>query len=221
MATSEGDLSHSPFPSPEVRSQELHPRTLVERARMNVGWLDSSLSIMEQGVREFDTLLLRFKYYSFYDLNFKYDAVRINLIYEQAKWQILNEGIDCTEEEMMLFGALQVCTYVLSSAKFSLKDCDLFKRNMHLRVHTRSDAVSHHFQDSVQPIIHLPFQLQVGLQSNVAQPHDLFDEDDDVDAALTDLQISLEGAAINGRDRHQVPHLADSLRYFRPRRYIK
>lgn len=111
MATSEGDLSHSPFPSPEVRSQELHPRTLVERARMNVGWLDSSLSIMEQGVREFDTLLLRFKYYSFYDLNFKYDAVRINLIFEQAKWQILNEGIDCTEEEMMLFGALQVCTY--------------------------------------------------------------------------------------------------------------
>ena len=108
MTTSEGDLSHSPFPSPEVRSQELHPRTLVERARMNVGWLDSSLSIMEQGVREFDTLLLRFKYYSFYDLNFKYDAVRINLIYEQAKWQILNEGIDCTEEEMMLFGALQV-----------------------------------------------------------------------------------------------------------------
>ena len=75
---------------------------------MNVGWLDSSLSIMEQGVGEFDTLLLRFKYYSFYDLNFKYDAVRINLIYEQAKWQILNEGIDCTEEEMMLFGALQV-----------------------------------------------------------------------------------------------------------------
>ena len=35
------------------------PKTLVERARMNVGWLDSSLSIMEQGVAEFDTLLLR------------------------------------------------------------------------------------------------------------------------------------------------------------------
>ena len=60
--------------------------------------------------------------------------------------------------------------------------------------------------------------MQVGLQSNVAQPHEMFDEDDDVDAALTDLQISLEGAAINGRDRQQVPHLADSLRYFRPRR---
>ncbi len=135
---------------------------------MNVGWLDSSLSIMEQGVREFDVLLLRFKYYSFYDLNFKHDAVRINLIYEQAKWQLLNEGIDCTEEEMMLFAALQ---------------------------------------------------LQVGLQNNVPQPHELYDEDDDVDAALTDLQVSLEGTAINGQNRTQVPHLADSLRYFRPRRF--
>ena len=56
----------------------------------------------------------------------------------------------------------------------------------------------------------------------MAQPHDLFDEDDDVDAALTDLQISLEGAtsAANGRSHHQVPHLADSLRYFRPRRCV-
>ena len=63
---------------------------------------------MEQGIREFDTLCLRFKYYSFYDLNAKYDAVRINMIFEQAKWQILNEQIDCTEEEMLLFAALQV-----------------------------------------------------------------------------------------------------------------
>ena len=80
-----------------------------------------------QGVREFDTLCLRFKYYSFYDINTKYDANRINQIYEQARWdmvslekrqffnfanfqrwQILNEEIDCTEEEMMLFAALQL-----------------------------------------------------------------------------------------------------------------
>ena len=63
---------------------------------------------MEQGIRDFDTLLLRFKFYTFYDLNPKSDPVRINLIYEQAKWQILNGVIDCTEEEMMLFAALQV-----------------------------------------------------------------------------------------------------------------
>lgn len=71
-------------------------------------WLDSSLSIMEQGVREFDTLCIRYKYFNFYDLNTKFDANRINQIYEQARWQILNEEIDCTEEEMMLFAALQL-----------------------------------------------------------------------------------------------------------------
>lgn len=63
---------------------------------------------MEQGVREFDTLCLRFKFYSFYDLNPAVDAVRINQIYEQAKWQLLNEEVDCTEEESLMFAALQV-----------------------------------------------------------------------------------------------------------------
>lgn len=73
-----------------------------------IRWLDSSLSIMEQGVQEYDTLCLRFKFSCFYDLNPKYDAVRINQIYEQAKWQLLNEEIDCTDEEMLMFAALQV-----------------------------------------------------------------------------------------------------------------
>ena len=63
---------------------------------------------MEQGVREFDTLCIRYKYFNFYDLNTKFDSNRINQIYEQARWQILNEEIDCTEEEMMLFAALQL-----------------------------------------------------------------------------------------------------------------
>ena len=44
-------LVHSPPAGPEVRSLQLRPRSLVERARMNVGWLDSSLSIMEQGIQ--------------------------------------------------------------------------------------------------------------------------------------------------------------------------
>ncbi len=33
------------------------------------------------------------------------------------------------------------------------------------------------------------FQLQVGLQANVPQPQDIYDEDDDVDTALNDLQV--------------------------------
>ena len=41
----------------------------------------------------------------------QYDAVRINQIYEQARWAILLEEIDCTEEEMLIFAALQASTW--------------------------------------------------------------------------------------------------------------
>lgn len=101
-------LACSPPATPEAKTTLLKPKSLEQRARMNVGWLDSSLSIMEQGVREFDTVHLRYKYYNFYDLSPKFDSNRINQIYEQARWQLLNEEIDCTEEEMMLFAALQL-----------------------------------------------------------------------------------------------------------------
>ena len=52
--------------------------------------LGRSLIKFIQGVREFDTLCLRFKYYSFYDINTKYDANRINQIYEQARWEMIS-----------------------------------------------------------------------------------------------------------------------------------
>lgn len=45
---------------------------------------------------------------SFYDLSPKYDPVRINQIYEQAKWSLISEEIECTDEEMIMFAALQV-----------------------------------------------------------------------------------------------------------------
>ena len=44
---------------------------------------------------------------------FQYDMVRINQVYEQAKWALISEEIDCTEEEMMMFAALQVKLLVL------------------------------------------------------------------------------------------------------------
>lgn len=68
---------------------------------------------MEQGVQEFDILRLRFKFYCFYDLNPKLDSVRINQIYEQAKWQLLNDELDCTEEEALMFAALQVLYFII------------------------------------------------------------------------------------------------------------
>ncbi|KAK0090789.1 hypothetical protein PV325_003809 [Microctonus aethiopoides] len=161
--------------SPDIHSKLVRPKSLIERARINVAWLDSSLSIMEQGIREFDTLRLKFKFYSFYDLNPKTDAVRINMIYEQAKWQLLAEEIDCTEEEMLMFAALQ---------------------------------------------------MQVNLQAGVPQPRynmngSSSSVEDDIDAALTDLQVSLEGNTINNgpSDITQVPELCDYLRFFKPKRF--
>lgn len=63
---------------------------------------------MEQGICEGDTVLLRFKYMTFFDINLKYDPVRINQLYEQTKWSILLEEVDHTEEEAALFAALQL-----------------------------------------------------------------------------------------------------------------
>lgn len=145
---------------------------------------------MEQGVREHDTLCLKFKFYVFYDLNPKYDAIRINQIYEQAKWQLLNEEIDCTEEEMLMFAALQVINMVIIILMFF---------NMSLE-----------------------FQLQVKLQAN--QPQPLTDNgrlpspvEDDIDAALNNLQTTLEGSSIStfSNDITQVPELRDQLRFLK------
>lgn len=99
----------------DTKSTLLHPRNLMEKARLNAGWLDSSLSLYEQDVREYDLLLLRYKFFSFYDINAKLDAARINEIYEQAKWSILTEEIECTENEMLMFAGLMLQVNLQSS----------------------------------------------------------------------------------------------------------
>lgn len=176
------NLTTSPLaPTIEAKTSLLRPRSLVEKARLNCAWLDSSLSLYEQDVREFDLLLLRFKFYSFYDLNLKSDGVRINQIYEQAKWAILTEEIDCTEREMYMFAALH---------------------------------------------------LQVNRMSNNSEETSKNPTDDDIDAALNDLQTQLEGSvSLNGHTSHRkhssdvtsttshVPEMADYLRFTKPRRF--
>ncbi|XP_041695134.1 fermitin family homolog 3-like [Coregonus clupeaformis] len=96
-----------PAPTPEAIAKLYRPASVVDKAHIHSSWLDSSRSLMQQGVQENDRLWLRFKYYCFHDLEPKYDVVRLTQMYEQARWAILLEDIDCTEEEMMLFGALQ------------------------------------------------------------------------------------------------------------------
>uniref|UniRef100_A0A7N8XG49 FERM domain containing kindlin 1 n=1 Tax=Mastacembelus armatus TaxID=205130 RepID=A0A7N8XG49_9TELE len=134
-------------------------------------WLDSSRSLMEQDIQDEDKLLLRFKYNVFFDLNPKYDAVRITQLYEQARWSILLEEIDCTEEEMLMFASLQyhICKLTMST----------------------------------EPLDH----------SN--EP-----EIDEVEAALSNLEVTLEGGHTDRilEDITDVPELADFLRLFRPKR---
>ncbi|XP_062128251.1 unc-112-related protein [Drosophila sulfurigaster albostrigata] len=175
------NLASSPRPlSAEMRAQLLRPKSLVEKARLNVGWLDSSLSLMEQGIREYDTLCLRFKYYTFFDLNPKYDQVRINQLYEQAKWSILNEELDCNEQETLMFAALQ------------------FQINHQL---------------DMQPLL---TAVDSGIETSSQE-----NDDDDIDSALNELQLTLEGG-----DPHEsinltrIPELSDYLRFLKPQRFL-
>ncbi|XP_025253934.1 fermitin family homolog 1 [Theropithecus gelada] len=157
-----------PPQSPEALVDMYQPRSLVDKAKLNAGWLDSSRSLMEQGIQEDEQLLLRFKYYSFFDLNPKYDAVRINQLYEQARWAILLEEIDCTEEEMLIFAALQ---YHISKLSLSAETQDFTSES----------------------------------------------EVDEIEAALSNLEVTLEGGKADSllEDITDIPKLADNLKLFR------
>ncbi|XP_014317857.1 fermitin family homolog 1 [Myotis lucifugus] len=165
-----------PPQSPEALADMYQSRSLVDKTKLNAGWLDSSRSLMEQGIQEDEQLLLRFKYYTFFDLNPKYDAVRINQLYEQARWAIVLEEIDCTEEEMLIFAALQF--HVSTSAKCR------------------------------RPLI---------IQDCTSES-----EVDEVEAALSNLEVTLEGGKADNtlEDITDIPKLADNLKLFRPKKLI-
>ena len=61
-----------------VTAQILYTHYVVTACFLCCGcsWLDSSRSLMEQGIRDNDTVLFRFKFYNFYDLNPKVTATR-------------------------------------------------------------------------------------------------------------------------------------------------
>ncbi|XP_037666845.1 fermitin family homolog 1 isoform X2 [Choloepus didactylus] len=160
-----------PTQSPEVLAEMYQPRSLIDKTKFNAGWLDSSRSLMEQGIQEDEPLLLRFKYYTFFDMNPKYDAVRINQLYEQARWAILLEEIDCTEEEMLIFAALQ---YHISKLSLSAETQDSTKES----------------------------------------------EIDEIDAALSNLEVTLEGGKTDNtlEDITDIPKLSDNLKLFRPKK---
>ncbi|EHB16591.1 Fermitin family-like protein 2 [Heterocephalus glaber] len=103
------------------------------------------------------------KNWSNHALWWEYDMVRINQLYEQARWAIVLEEIACTEEETMMFAALQ----------YHINKLSIMTSENHLN---NSDK-----------------------------------DVDEVDAALSDLEITLEGgktSTILG-DITSIPELAD------------
>ncbi|XP_074129451.1 fermitin family homolog 3 [Sminthopsis crassicaudata] len=160
-----------PPPDPAQLLRLPRPGSLADKTQLHSRWLDSSRCLMQQGIKPGDTLWLRFKYYSFFDLDPKADPVRLTQLYEQARWDLLLEEIDCTEEEMMVFAALQY--------------------------HINKLALS---GDTEEP----------------ASPGGL----DDLDAALNNLEVKLEGSAPTDvlDSLTAIPELKDHLRIFRPRK---
>ena len=187
------DLSQSPnYITGEARSSLLKPKTLQEKARMNVAWLDSSLSLYEQDVEEYDLILLRYKYLSFYDLSPKLDGIRINQIYEQARWSLINEQIDCTEAEMYMFAGLQ----------------------LQVNLHVLNPDLLNNLTNQ-----------QLNKQTSV---------DEEIDSALTELQLQLEGVSLSdSRAKNlakfsqnnslsnitHIPELTDYLKLMKPKRF--
>ncbi|CAG5134857.1 unnamed protein product, partial [Candidula unifasciata] len=172
----ETSLSNSPYISAKDAFQYLlRPKNFAEKARSNCAWLDSSTSLMEQGIKENDFIMLKFKFYNFYDLNPKYDSIRINQIYQQARWALISEETDCTEEEMMVFAALQFQVYLQSGVPQPDLDTSM-------NAHNQS-------------------------------------QDDEIDAALKDLQESLEGSSVTAKsDITHVPELCDYVKFFKPKK---
>ncbi|XP_029470612.1 fermitin family homolog 3 [Rhinatrema bivittatum] len=179
--------------TPEHIAKIYQPGSVVDKTQINSRWLDSSRSLMQQEVKEHDKLWLRFKYYSFFDLEPKYDTVRINQLYEQARWAILLEEIDCTEEEMMVFAALQ---YHIN--KLSLTS-DPLEPHRDPRLDDLDSALSH---------------LEVKLDS--ASPTDVLDSI----TAIPELKESLrifrpKKLTLKGYKQHWVVFKETSISYYK------
>ncbi|KAI3351161.1 hypothetical protein L3Q82_005718 [Scortum barcoo] len=147
-----------PPPAPEVIAKQYRPASVVDKAHIHGRWLDSSRCLMQQGIQENDRVWLRFKYYAFYDIDPKYDVVRLTQLYEQARWALLLEDIDCTEEEMMLFGALQYHINKVSqsepqmlSTSAAMDDLESALQSLEVKMEGESSSASEMLENMTAP----------------------------------------------------------------------
>uniref|UniRef100_A0A8C6XCZ7 FERM domain containing kindlin 3 n=1 Tax=Naja naja TaxID=35670 RepID=A0A8C6XCZ7_NAJNA len=133
------DLTHVRLPASKAVT------TLCAHTYRVAGFLRTLL----QQVKEHECLWLRFKYYSFFDLEPKYDAVRINQLCEQASWWCCWRRLH-EEEEMVVFAALQYHINQLSlnatsaeqSSESGLDDLDKALANLEVKLEGSAPAPS-------------------------------------------------------------------------------
>nr|CDS20537.1 unc 112 protein [Echinococcus granulosus] len=104
-----------------LMEQGIYPATLNLDDTLDSATINPETEGKENGVNGVETdtipmLRLRFKYNAFYDLTLKNSAVRINQLFEQARWSVVSETIECTNEEAALFAALQLQLRQISSS---------------------------------------------------------------------------------------------------------
>ncbi|TSL28166.1 Stress-induced-phosphoprotein 1 [Bagarius yarrelli] len=93
-----------PAPAPETIAKMSKSTSKVEKAQLNSRWLDSSRSLLQQNVKADDKLLLRFKYYSFYDLAPQYHIGKASLTEQLVEscpaMDDLDSALQCLEVKM-------------------------------------------------------------------------------------------------------------------------
>jgi hypothetical protein len=67
VTNTDGNLARTPIKN--HLPQLIKPINIIEKSKLNGLWYDSSRSLMEQNTNENELILLRFKYFTFYDLN--------------------------------------------------------------------------------------------------------------------------------------------------------
>ena len=88
-------------------------------------WLDSSKSLMEQGVRDNDYVILKYKFYSFYDLNPKVTLICCCISIQQISLDFANRTFASHQVKSSLLSAEDVTEHVYWQSAHSFMLCSM------------------------------------------------------------------------------------------------
>ena len=193
-----------------------HPKTSVQKARLNSAWLNSSISLFEQDVCENDLLLLKIKYYAFHQLKSS-ELTRVNYLYENLKRNILQEEISCTEDEMYTLAAIMLqVSYCSGENKSSTNGHNPIQHRQyspkingnghhhHHHHHHHNHTHNNHHNNNNNTNAN-------GLNGSISSS---FNDIDEVDCALETLEKELQTTSLGDKSngKSQVPILDGQLK---------